>query len=614
MSESITPTDSGNPALQCGGPPVGGDYETLSNLVSNVVGDACFYGCFVSALYNSAIIRYSNVQGTLTGVVQSVLTLGKLMLREPGRWTEEQLDYIEDMVGTFTNFLEGTIQQIIPDNLNFSDVMWSMLKTMVCRYAEVMLLAAVQELVYKLRTDLDNRAILLGNIVNKLNQLESDLNDLSEYDWWKEFVEAVDAANLNLGVAQQELYRAYTNAQYGQWDREHTDMAQWRILAAIQKLASSGMIGELLTLFSDVLKGRGYDPMDPAFFSAHASNVLDAIDSLGSTLGDLKEDYDCLMRTTSRIKFYKALIMAAEDGLDYLSSNQYIGVALDVLLGDNILWTIATRIGEIRADMRDVVLNNKRIVAPIHAADWRNELQGHLMTLRTFSSVPQPFNLPSYATNEEAKSALNYILHTHNPPDGLLSLEELNFGIPEIQQVLSRLIATTGNLTSLFLHHDQWSFEMNRIRSDIGHLRDRDAQASNMLQTFSGYENEKYDYVTGVLKNAGWTAAKKMLESGMIGGFLNMSIIAVTSGSTLFECLSGVLSKMGEDIPPEFTSGLQLQVARIQDEEMSEALASARAASMLPALQFKVISGLQSELEAIQGRIEEIMDIAGAIC
>lgn len=614
MPEAISATDSGNPALQCGGPPVGGDYETVSNLVSNVVGDACFYGCFVSALYNSAIIRYSNVQGTLTGVVQSVITLGKLMLREPGRWTEDQLDYIEDMVGTFENFLSGSIQQIIPDDLNFSDVMWSMLKTMVCRYGEVMLLAAVQELVYKLRAELNNRSILLGNIVDKLKQLESDLDNLSEYDWWKEFVEAVDAANLNLGIAQQELHRAYTNAQYGQWDRQHTDMAQWRILASIQKLASSGMVGELLTIFSDVLKGRGYDPMDPAFFSANSSNVLDAIDSLGSTLNGLKEDYDCLLRTTGRIKYYKALITAAESGLSYLSSSQYIGTALDVLLGDNIIWTIATRISEIRADMRDVVTNNRRIVAPIHAAQWRNELMGHLMALKTFSSIPQPFNLPSYATNEEAKNALSYILHPHSPPDGLLSLDELDFGIPQIQQVLGRLIATTGNLTSLFLRHEQWSIEMGRVRSDIGRLRDKDAQAANMLKSFSGYENEKYDYVISILQSSGWTAAKKMLESGMISGFINMSITAVTSGTTLFECLSGVLSSMGEDIPPEFTAGLQLQIARIQDEEMSDALASARAATKLPALQFKVISGLQSELQAIQGRIEEIMDIAGAIC
>lgn len=617
MSEELIRNDHNEPALVCDKNVPVGNIERVEQMFSKIAGDACFYGCFVSSLYSTATTRYASVQESMLATLQSVLNLGKVILRQPELFAGESIEYIENLVTDFEAFLSGTINQIAEaaKQQSFSDIMWSMLKTMVCRYAETILLAAIQGLVNKLKDDLHNRAVILGNIRNLLGTMEGDINDMSETDWWREFVKAVVAADLNLKVAEQEVYRAHSEAIYGRWDSSRLEMAEWRIATAIQKLAPRGLVGDLLDMFSDVMKGRGFDPFDPAFFRTKIVGVLDSIERLGSTMSDLKKWYDCLLKTTVRIKYYRDLIVASEKALEFLQSNQSIGLALDVLMTDNTLWYVGTRIGDIRADMRDVVLNNRRTTAPVHSAEWRNELQGLFYVLKTLGSIPQPFGVGSHVTNQQAADDLAYIIHPHNPSDGILSLSEYNFGVAEIQQILANLLHNMGNVSTFFLHHAQWSFEFNRIRTDINEAKNKDDQAVNMLNRFSGYEDQKFDYVISVLSNAGWTAAKKMIESGFIQGFLDMSIASVVSGSTLFQCLSGVLSNMGDDeIPPEATEGLKRVVEEQQQREASYSLARARSATMLPALQFQVLGGLQRRLDELQGDINTAIEIAGKVC
>lgn len=617
MPETLIHNDHNEPALVCDSNIPGGNIEAVEQMFSNIAGDACFYGCFVASLYSSATTRYSSVQQSMAATFQSVLNLGKVILRQPELFASESIEYIESMVVDFEAFISGTIGQIADaaKQQSFSDIMWSMVKTMVCRYGETILLAAIQGMVNKLKDDLHNRSIILGNIRNLLVTMESDVNDMSETDWWREFVRAVIAADLNLKVAEQEVYRAHSEAIYGRWDSSRLETAQWRIATAIQKLAPRGLVGDLLDMFSDVMKGRGFDPFDPAFFRTQVVGVLDSIERLGSTMADLKKWYNCLLKTTVRIKYYKDLIVASEKALEFLQSNQSIGLALDVLMTDNTLWYVGTRLGGIRADMHDVVLNNRRTTAPVNSAAWRNELQGLFFVLKTLGNIPQPFGVGSHVTNQQAADDLAYIIHPHNPSDGILSLSENNFGVAEVQQILANLLNNMGNISTFFTRHAQWSFEFNRIRTDINAAKNKDDQTVNMLNRFSGYEDQKFDYVISILQNAGWTAAKKMLESGFINGFLNMSIAAVVSGSTLFQCLSGVLSNMGDDdIPPEATEGLKRVVEELQGRETSYSLARARSATMLPALQFQVLGGLQRQLEQLQGDINTAINIAGTVC
>lgn len=617
MSEELVSTECQEPVLLCDGPPIGGDLRKVAEMMTHVAGDACFYGCFVASLYSSATTRYAGIQEALASALNGVITLGKIMLRQPLLWAGESKDYLENLINDFVSFASGTVNQIsaAAKGKSFADIMWVMLKTMVCRYAETILLAAVQALVNKMQTDLHNRTIILGNIRNLLSTLEGDINDLSETDWWREFVKAVVAADLNLRVAEQETYRAHTNAAYGRWDNSQLEMVQWRILTAIQKLAPRGLVGDLLDMFTSFMKDHAFDPLDPAFFRTKLSQTLDSIDRLGDTLTDLKKWYDCLLKTTVRLQYYKELIVHAEGALQFLQSNQYTGLALDVLLSDNTLWFVGTRIGDIRADMRDVVENNRRSSAPIHSAAWRNELQGLFMMLKTLGQLPQPFGVSSYATNQEATSDLAYIIHPHTPDDGLKSLSEVNYSVSEIQQILSRLMATTADLSSFFLRHDQWAFELNRIKTDVNAISNRDAQMENMLNRFSGYEDEKYDYVITWLANAGWSAPLKMLESGFIPGFLEMTIESVVAGSTVAQCLSGVLSNMGEDeIAPGESKGIRRQVEQLYQDEAGASLARARSATMLPALQFQALAGLQKRLDELQGNINTALEIAERVC
>lgn len=609
------------PSLECGSSLGSESTRAFIDRFSELSSDLCFYSCAITALYSAASQRYAGTTEMITGVGNNLATLGKNMLQDPGRWLGEGDDYLAGLLENLDSFIQATVtnaQNITTgQHDSFGQFMFNMLKTMTVRYADAIVLAAIQKLVNEMQGDLGNRASVLGQIYNKMGELKTALEGLVEQDWWEELVAAIEAADLNLTTARNLLFSSYKSVLYGQWDPSNASIAMYRILVAREKLSGKGGLmedlgDELGDMFHSMTTSAPYDPFDPAFFKSHTSQVVQAVETVGKKIEEISDLYDCLLRISGRLRNYKALIIAAEKMLNWLGSGERISVGLDISVGDNMLWSIISRLDDIRADMKDVVVNEKRISAPIHVAMWRGELLSQAQILQTFCGIPQPWSLPSYASNEKAISDYQYVVYPHDPTDGLRSLSELDFGVREIQGTLGRIISTAGNLSSLIVDHEQWAYSLELGMQDIVQLKFKDEQAVALLYHFSGYEDQHFDYIMNFLKNAGWSTAENLMGNGMIGDFLALTVEAITSSVTLSQCLASILTD--SDVDPANSQGLQFKLAELQQREQSDALAKMRAASSLPGLQFQAISGLRLHLQEIQSEINELVDIGERVC
>ena len=609
------------PILECGNDIGSTSVRGFIDKFAEISGNACFYSCAIATLYSSATQRYGNVSSLISSVGNNLLTLGKNMLLDPARWTGEGAEYLDGLLENLDNFIQATVtnaQNITTgQHDSFGQFMFNMLKTMAVRYSDAIVLAAIQKLVTEMQEDIGNRASVLGQINNKMGELQSALENLVEQDWWEELVAAINAADLNLTTARNLLFSAYQGALYGQWDPNKASTAMYRILVAREKLSGKGGLmedlgDELGDMFYSMTTSAPYDPFDPAFFKSHSSQLIQTIELVGRKIEEISDLYNCLIRLSGKIRMQKALIIAAEAMLNWLGSGERISVGLDIAIGDNMLWSIISRLDDIRADMKDVVENEKKISAPVHVAMWRGELHSQAQVLQTFCGIPQPWSLPSYASNEQAISDYQYIVYPHKPEDGIRSLSELDFGIAEIQSILGRLISTAGNLSALIVDHEQWAYSLGRVRQDIVQLKFKDEQAVSLLYRFSGYEDQHFDYMMNFLKNAGWSTAEELLGKGFLKDFLALTVEGITSSIVLSQCLASILSD--SEVAPEQSQGLQFKLAELQQREQSKALAKMRAASSLPGLQFQAISGLQLHLQKIQSEIDELVDIGERFC
>lgn len=576
----------------------------------NIVSGVCFYGCLVSLIMEATQQRWTSLATVYQRTVQSVITLGKRFLGDPTGSPEAQnlMDCFENLMNGIGSTYSTLITQQ-PQNQSLEGVIWSMAKTMIARYSSEMIMAACQDMVDKMKADLAESETHLSLLEQDVNELQSAIEDLLEYDWWDDFVDAVNAAYLSLGTAKQELESAYVNASGGTWQRENVDNAQYRMAVAWQRLATDSETQEMLDEFGGYTDlTRPYNPFDPAFFRGSGKSMMASMNRLSTAVDNIKSRHDCLYKLSIRLQMYKNLLTLANEALGYIGSDRYAGFALDIMLGDDLLHTMITHVKMVMNEMHDVVENEKRLVAPFYATSWRNEIHADMEILKTFQSVPQPFNLPSLMIEQDSLDDLHYLLFPHDPKDGLQSLSEIDFSVSALQAILGRLMATAGNFGMLLAYRGQWQEDMNEVRDSIRDRRDTQARAQALLEKFDGYESTRFDYVLNLLRNSQMESAAKLLETGRITDLLSLGVMAAAATTTLSECLAPIIGGEGLSL------GLSIRLEQLQAEEQSDIVARMRASLNLPSLQFKALMGLQTELQGIDARIAELNSLNQEIC
>lgn len=571
--------------------------DSMLQKFTSVAGDACIYGCFLSILYENSIQKYSSLGESITRIGTSMSSFMSRAILDPsllGGADAALIAQLEQMVQMHLDSVQNAITAGSEafKGASFSDILWSMAKTTTARYAKVIVMAAIQSMVKEMETELNNRANLLGAIRVQLGDLERGLLDVAQYDWWDKFVEAVSASDQQLRDADRSLSTAYDSAREGNWNSENLEMGQWRLTTAWQQLANAGEIEDFINEIGSDFRTAPYLPFDPAFMPVKASSLWNAMSTIGTSLSSLSDSNSCLIKTTYRLQQLRGFILATEAVVKWLDTKSAMSVSMDVIMNDAIIGGVIESIRSIQADMRRVVEERNRLVAPLSLASWKVDIMAQIQLLKTFGALPTPWGLDAYAQESTAMADLQYLLHTHVPKDGTLAMEDWDFSSTFVSDLVGSIIRSAGDIVSLVANKPQWSANIQSVKSKINQLEIKDATARNMLNMFNGHESDKYDYVLQLLNGSGMDGAATMLERGSIKQLLEATALMSVSAGGALACLSSMFGdRAGMSLEAQST------IEGLYDKQFSDAKAAIRSLNTLPSMQLKNMNILQLQIE-----------------
>lgn len=593
--------------------------EALESL-SQVAGDVCFYSCFFTSLLSASTIQYEGLVSAATRMGNSFLALV--------RYTLEQVIDLTETSGTiFQTIIDGlqelatngyqSVSGVLGGYDDFAAALWAFIKGEVSRYFQPLLLASVQRMVTNLESELTNRATLLQQIELKLTTLQAQINALAQYDWWDKFCENVIAASRAIRNADREVQNARLDANTGVWDPTRLGRAENHMLLAWRLLSSDDAFNELLTEIGDQIgaEAAGQPPNRPfewSFRSQVAQPFMDDLQAVADTLEELKADYDCLFRISSRMYSWQVFIVMAASTLNTLRAaaehNPLLGMGIDFAVNDDILEHIHDSLFTTFDQMRDVVENQRRASAPIYNMQWRNDLKTNVLLLTALGAIPDPFGIDFVASTTQAADQLNYIVYPHVPIDRVRSLSEYDFAANRLGIMLETFIVTVGHIEELMSEHATWNRRFQDLRNMVRNVKRSDQRCLDLLQGFTGYEDPKYDYIMDMLNNAGWSGAARYLETGQLEGLLHLAVTELGLSTLAVECISNSVAQMLND------SSIAMRVNAILEDVKAEDVVSNRSAISLPAFQFKAFLAITNRINEVEARIAEISDLQGLVC
>jgi len=583
----------------------GENVEKLSEVVSNV----CFYGCFVTILWEMSINKYESLGAGLQSMATSFVGLGRYLLESGIDLGEVGTGVFEALIANIEGLVSGAYDVLKTQFESFTDAFWTFAKGEVVRFFEPMMLASIQYMVDELKTELGNRSQLLDEIELKIDEVKTAINNLFGYDWWEDWLAATLWASRHVREADLELQRSYSDVGQGSCDSKHMDNCQEHILAAWKLLASDDDFTAFMTELGDTFEIGAYHPFDSSFKINLYNDFIDDLKIVGEKMFELKDMYTCLNRTSGRAHIHQMLIIAATKVVDRLASGDSgHGIFIDVLLEDSAMRQIHDKLVQIYDQMQDVIENEKKTAAPIYGMQWRNELGGILTLFAGFGFLPDPLGLDFGTLVTAGSNALTYLVYPHVPGDGVKSLSEYDFSEGPVGRRLQEFILSAGNLSDILTNHSQWEQKITQIKTSIKNMKQSDNRAKALCETFVGFDNERFDYIVDLVDRAGWTAAHKYLTSGKIEDFLQLSISSLSMTSIAVQCLSQTISTMIPD------SGIQTKLNALLAQGMAEDRVATRSSVVLPSFQFQAFNTIQERLSALEVEMQDILGLQQVVC
>lgn len=593
-----------------------GDAGQIMNTLTNAAGDICFYGCFAAMLAEAAIAKYNNVASEFDDTVMMAQQMLQQMIAAPDRWVELNVDFLDtfgDLLNDISSGVWGPAQEYVK-NRSFSEILFMYLKSYVARYAQSIILGAIQGMVDTLEEKLNHRADLLAILDLRMKSVATALANLMGRDWWEDFVRAVEKAQANINEADQSLQRAQVGAVTGTWDDTNLSKAQIRLVVAKNAISSVDMITQTLNeIWDEVIIGG-----DPFSFhwdvgSSIKNDFMSDLKELGDELDDMTDLIGCLTTTTEEIKIYISLIEVAAQGLDFVNNRIDVESSLDVSLDTTIIDQVRQGLRQMFQEMGSVVENEDRTGAPGYLTGWHALLLSYITGLKVTNLYPNvdflnPLGFSGAAADAGAIQDLQYILYPHEPFDHVLSLSERDFDIMDILRPVSNFIATAGNIGGMFGNYQTWADRLELIRGTVRNRVAMDHDAADLCMRYSGNESDEYDYIIEMLDSCGWEGAKDILSRGKLSEFVNLSIYSIAAVSANVDCLASVADAFSDNF------GINLAVNKEIYDQQATATVALRAPSLLPSIQFKAILSLSKKLGDIADGITSIMDLKSEVC
>lgn len=587
--------DATSDALNCDLDVTGNaEIDDILNKFTVIAGDACIYGCFLSILYEHSVQKFIDAKKAGTEVGAAIISFITRNFADPTEGAANAiLAQLLQMVELYMNSVENLVKTATAafEGMNFADIVFSIVKSTLARYAKQIVMAAVQGMVKDMEAELINREALLYKIRVSLDKLDMGLSNAAQYDWWTEFVQATQEADVQLNDARRSFSTAYDSSREGNWNTEVIERGQVRLLVALQRLSSVKDIEDLVSELQSDFMGSPYLPFDAMFKPVKAAPLWEALDNIRDALEDLLDDNNCLAKTTFRLQQLRGFILAAEGTLKWLDSQVGINMALDIVMNDAVIGGVVQSILDIQTDMRRVISEHNRLIAPISLATWKIEIKSQVELLKLFGSLPTPWGAEAYGEEGTALAQLQYLLHQHTPSDGVSSMDEWDFSSTFVTDVVAMVIRSAGNIQNLVTNKPQWNSDMARAKSNINKLARKDATAAQMLHMFVGHESDKYDYILQLLETSGMGGAKRLIERAQMISILEATALMSVSAGGALACLSSMFGdRAGMSIET------QAAIDSMYDTQLSDAKAAVRSLNTMPSMQFRALGVLQMQI------------------
>ena len=283
--------------------------------------------------------------------------------------------------------------------------------------------------------------------------------------------------------------------------------------------------------------------------------------------------------------------MAAEGTLKWLDSQAGINMSLDVVMNDAIIQGVVQSIQDIQVDMRRVVAEHNRLVAPVSLASWKVDIKAQIELLKLFHPLPAPWGLQEAAEETTHLADLQALLHSTGEIDYTMTMDEWDFSATFTTDLLASILRSAGDIVSLLSNKPQWNSNIERAQSAIDGLARKDAEAAAMLHGFNGHEDSNYDYILQLLESSGMSGAAKSVKRAMLVTVLESTAVLATSAGSALSCLSSMFGdRAGMSIET------QSIIEGLYDAQLSDAKATVRSLSTLPSLQLRSLSVLQMQV------------------
>jgi hypothetical protein len=431
----------------------------------------------------------------------------------------------------------------------------------------------------------------------------------------------------HVGNAKQSLARVQAESGAGRWATSEMSQADSSLVAAWYLLASDEAREEMEAGNTDVFEWKPYSGFS---LQGAWSEISKDAEELWELFKELKEHYDCLMKVTQRLKVYRLLLIALYNLIDTASDldDPQGLVTFDVPATERLLIYMRDRLQAIYDQMNDTIENDRRYTAPIQVENWKNEIWSHLLLLRSIGESTSmtiswsnlwgddfqlaiPFQAETYKLSEQGVTDLAHIMLPHDPAsEG--SVTGMDLSVDTIQSILSGFISTMGNVGKILLNHEGWVNDIAELKSRMNSARVSDSKGINLLDQFSDYGCDQFDFLKNFLQSSGLDDAYKSLVSGRIPQIMEIASVAqaVTSVAT---CMGAHLSAFGLDL-----ASMDEALAYDLEDRMTQADADAkvrvRSSLALPAFQFKFVQGLTEKLSDLTAEIEYLNTIVPGVC
>ncbi len=603
LDSPTAPTAPGASNPYCDMGPVPAQSVNILNTLNRAAGDICFYGCFAAVLYQTATSRYESVASALTDAGTAFTALIQQLAQAPDRWGGiglEQLQSLQDMVSSVVNNV-GAIGTAF-EGKNFAEIMWTYVKSFVARYANNITLGAAQSLVDQLAEELDSRSAKYAILDQKLVILMQAIEALVGYDWWDEFVAAVERAKADVSRADSALSRAEIGMSTGNWDRENIGKAQARLMLAKNGISSLDMIGQTVKELTEAFTSG-----DPFAFRWNAGrsvkqDFVNDLVALGEVLEEVKQIVTCLMLQGKRIEILGSLITSIHSLMVEVEGHISLNTSIDVQIDSDIIQETRNGLASMHTEMTSVVGNEDRISAPGYLTAWHAALSIYISGLEMINVYPStayldPLGIIGYTEDGIAIGKLSPVV------DKIADMSE-----PRALSFIEGIIRTGGDWSRLMANRKSWQDRMGLVRTELRSASVKDGAVADTCRTFSDYDNEYYNYAIDTLDDMGWKGAKQALERGRITQFLGMALQAGAAFSVGVDCIASLLDGAPAD------AGIAMALGEEFNKLQAESVVSIRAPAMLPAFQFEIVMSFSGKLQGIQAQLERIAAIQNGVC